>query len=145
MEFLRKNGALVTLSLLVILISYTLGFQSGEKSVSSLATGIENYDGRENTEIDFSPFWKAWNIIENKYVPASTTMDRVGDQEKLWGSIEGLAKSLGDPYTVFFPPVESEMFASDIRGNFEGVGMEVLAQDGSIRVIAPLKDSPASR
>ena len=67
------------------------------------------------------------------------------DQEKVYGAISGLTNSLGDPYTVFFPPVESEMFAADVRGNFEGVGMEVLAKDGVINVVSPLKNSPAER
>lgn len=95
--------------------------------------------------VDFAPFWRAWNLINEKYVSASTTTKTIDDQEKIWGAIEGLAESLGDPYTVFFPPVESKLFEADIRGNFEGVGMEVLAQDGAITVIAPLKNSPAER
>ena len=69
----------------------------------------------------------------------------MGDQKKVWGAIEGLTDSLGDPYTVFFPPVESKLFEADIRGNFDGIGAEILAQDGAITVIAPLKNSPAEK
>ncbi|MCR4279753.1 MAG: S41 family peptidase, partial [Candidatus Zambryskibacteria bacterium] len=106
--------------------------------------GIANGQS-EISKLDFAPFWKAWNVINEKYVPASTTGETISDQKKLYGAIQGLANSLGDPYTVFFPPVEAELFASDIRGNFEGVGMEIIAQEGAITVIAPLKDSPAFR
>ncbi|KKW15996.1 MAG: Carboxyl-terminal protease [Parcubacteria group bacterium GW2011_GWA2_50_10b] len=145
MAFLRKHGALLTVGVLIALAFYGAGFRAGEKALSSVATGVENPDGGSEAQVDFAPFWKAWNIINEKYVPASTTKEAVDNQEKVWGAIAGLAASLNDPYTVFFPPVESEMFASDIRGNFEGVGMEVLAQDGAITVIAPLKNSPAFR
>lgn len=144
MEFFRKHGALVALGLLIAFTFYNIGFNSGERAVPTTVANIENLE-EGNTDVDFGPFWKAWNIINEKYVPASTTVKSVTGEEKIWGAISGLADSLGDPYTVFFPPVESEMFQSDIRGNFEGVGMEVLAQDGSIRVIAPLKNSPAFR
>jgi carboxyl-terminal processing protease len=146
METLRKHGALVLLGIIIAAGSYNLGFNKGEESVpAAIAPALENRGEGEPSAIDFSPFWKAWNLINEKYVPASTTAKRVGDQEKVWGAIEGLAASLNDPYTVFFPPVESKLFESDIRGNFEGVGMEVLAQEGAITVIAPLKNSPAER
>jgi carboxyl-terminal processing protease len=144
MEFLRRHAALFILGVIIAVGSFNLGFNSGEKSLPTLAVGVKN---NENTleSVDFAPFWKAWNLISEKYVPASTTAKTVSNQEKVWGAIEGLAKSLGDPYTVFFPPVESKLFEADIRGNFEGVGMEILAQEGSITIIAPLKNSPAAK
>jgi len=145
MEFLRKHVALLALGAIIAVGSFNLGFNSGEKSLSTAVVDIENPNKDRPANVDFAPFWKAWNLINEKYVPASTTSETVDDQEKVWGAIKGLTSSLGDPYTVFFPPVESELFESDIRGNFEGVGMEVVAKDGAITVIAPLKDSPAAK
>ena len=145
MKFLKKNAALLVLGIIIAIGSFNLGFNSGEKSLSISISDVENRTDGEPINVDFAPFWKTWNIINEKYVSASTTAKTVSDQEKVWGAIEGLAKSLGDPYTVFFPPVQSSMFESDIRGNFEGIGAEVLAQDGAITVIAPLKDSPAAK
>ena len=145
MEFLRRHAALLILGVVIAIGSFNLGYRSGEESLSTTVVGVENTTEGESLSVDFSPFWKAWNLINEKYVPASTTAEQVGNQEKVWGAIGGLAESLNDPYTVFFPPVESSLFESDIRGNFEGVGMEVVAQDGAITVISPLKDSPAER
>ena len=145
MEFFKKHTALLIIGVLIAIGSFNLGFNSGEKSLSTAIVGIENATEGKPTNVDFAPFWKAWNLLNEKYVSASTTSKTVDNQEKVWGAIQGLTNSLGDPYTVFFPPVESELFESDIRGNFEGVGMEVVAKDGAITVIAPLKNSPASR
>lgn len=145
MEFLRKHGALLALGAIIAASFYTIGFNSGENSISTQVPALENIEEGQPAGVDFTPFWKAWNLISEKYVPASSTAKTVDDQDKVWGAIEGLASSLGDPYTVFFPPVESAMFESDIRGNFEGVGMEIVAQEGAITVIAPLKNSPAAR
>lgn len=144
MEFFRKHAAVLAAGALIAAAFYTIGYNSGEDSVNSVVANIE---GTENQplSVDFSPFWKAWNLINEKYVPASTTSETVTDQEKVWGAIQGLTDSLGDPYTVFFPPVEAELFESDIRGNFEGIGAEIVAQEGAITVIAPLRDSPAER
>lgn len=144
MEFLKRHGALLGIGLLIAFVSYNIGFRSGEESVPLSVTNVTNGQP-ESDDVDFSPFWKAWNVINEKYVPASTTSKAISNEEKLYGAIEGLAASLGDPYTVFFPPVESKMFEADIRGNFEGVGMEVLAESGAITVVSPLKDSPAFR
>ncbi|MEK7227656.1 MAG: S41 family peptidase [Patescibacteria group bacterium] len=145
MDLLKKHGALLTLGALIAFTFYNFGFHVGERALSTATVGIENPNPTSETTVDFAPFWKAWNVIDEKYVPASTTEKSVDEQQKVWGAISGLTASLEDPYTVFFPPVESEMFAADIRGNFEGVGMEVVAQNGAITVIAPLKNSPAFR
>jgi carboxyl-terminal processing protease len=92
--------------------------------------------------VDFTPFWKTWNLLDEKYNAADDTAD---PQERVWGAIQGMVASLGDPYTVFMPPEESEKFSSDISGLFQGVGMEIGVHDGVLTVIAPLKDTPAER
>ncbi|MEK7186721.1 MAG: S41 family peptidase [Patescibacteria group bacterium] len=145
MELLKKHQALIATGIAIAAIFFSLGLNAGEKRITTNVAGVENRTENQPSEVDFSPFWKAWNAINEKYVPASSTASVVNDQEKIWGAIEGLASSLDDPYTVFFPPIESALFESDIRGNFEGVGMEILAQDGALTVISPLKGSPAER
>lgn len=93
-------------------------------------------------EVDFAPFWKAWSVLEDKFAPAEKPTSR---QEMLWGAISGLTGSLHDPYTTFFPPQEKEIFESSIRGDFEGVGMEIGIRQNALTVIAPIKDTPAYR
>lgn len=104
----------------------------------------------EPNQVDFSPFWKAWNLIDEKYVAdngnnRSTTTKITTDQDKVWGAIGGLTASLGDPYSVFLSPDRKKRFEDDIRGNFSGVGMEVGVKDDILTVISPLPDSPAKR
>ena len=98
---------------------------------------------KNDAPADFSQFWKAWNIINEKYIP--TKHKAVSNQEKVWGAISGLANSLGDPYTYFLPPQEKSLFEQDVSGSFGGVGMQIGMKDGLITVIAPLKGSPAER
>ena len=145
MEFLRKHAGLLIVGAVIAVTFYNIGFTAGGKKLSIDRAGLENTEEGEPVSVDFKAFWKAWNLLNEKYVPASTTAKTVGDEEKVWGAIEGLTDSLGDPYTVFFPPVESKLFEADIRGNFDGIGAEILAQDGAITVIAPLKLSPAEK
>ena len=92
-------------------------------------------------EVDFNPFWKTWRLVEEKYAAP----DGIDRQKMVWGAIQGALKSLGDPYTVFFPPVEKKIFESEVRGDFEGVGMEIAVKKGVLTVVAPLKGTPALR
>ncbi len=80
-------------------------------------------------------------ILDAKYIKAGD----VTEQNKTYGSIQGLIQSYGDPYTAFFPPVQAKEFKSVVAGSFSGVGMEVALKDGVITVIAPLKKSPAEK
>jgi len=104
--------------------------------------GLENLETGQPEFVDFSAFWKAWNILNDRYM---ATKQIPTDQEKVYGAIGGLTVSLGDPYTVFFPPEEKKNFEADISGHFDGVGMEIDAREGVIVVVAPLKGNPAER
>ena len=92
---------------------------------------------------DFNQFWKAWNLINERYVPVKGK--EATNQEKVWGAIGGLAQSLQDPYSFFLPPKEKTLFEQDVNGSFGGVGMQIGLKDNIATVIAPLKDSPAER
>lgn len=96
-------------------------------------------------DVDFSGLYSAYRLLEANYQAASSTEEAVSSEERVWGAIQGLANSYGDPYTVFLPPEDKEIFESSIRGDFEGVGMEIGIRDGILTVIAPLKDTPAYR
>lgn len=102
--------------------------------------------------VDFAPFWKAWNTVDEKFVSvdarATSTEPRDPQKEaqkKVWGAIEGLVGSLGDPYSVFLPPSDAKIFEENIQGNFGGVGMEIGIRDSMLTVIAPLKNTPAEQ
>ena len=95
--------------------------------------------------VDFSKFWQAWALLDKNFVETHSSSTAPNEQEKLYGAIQGLTESYGDPYTVFLPPAEAKQFNEVIAGAFGGVGMEMGTRDGKITVIAPLKDSPAER
>lgn len=97
---------------------------------------------RSHSDVDLGTFWDVWDTLDQKFVVGSST-EPLSDREKLDGAIEGLVGSYDDPYTIYLPPKETEMFEDDISGNFEGVGMEVGERDGVLTVIAPLPESPA--
>jgi carboxyl-terminal processing protease len=127
--------------LVIIIMIFSLGSYIGEKKARNTALKSIAPNGVEITNEQLEPFWKVWTVLTEKYVEATTT----DSQKRIWGAIQGLAQSQGDPYTVFFPPVENKEFKSEIAGNFEGVGMEIGIKDGILTVISPIKSSPAEK
>lgn len=141
-EKLQAHSTVISIFIVLLLITFSIGYKTAAYSISqaALVSGVEHKDSPKG--VDFDAFWKAWNVINEKYVP-TTSSTTPTDQEKVYGAIQGLAASTGDPYTVFFPPVEAKAFDEQISGAFEGVGMEVDVKDGILTVIAPLKGTPA--
>jgi len=125
---------------LVALLAFGAGLLftgSGESRATMLTSGPE----AAPEGVDFEPVWKAWRLLDEKYVPASST-DVTSRQDRVWGVIEGLAESYDDPYTRFMPPQESKSFNEEISGSFGGVGIEIGIRDNILTVIAPLKGTP---
>ncbi len=92
-------------------------------------------------EVDFSLFWETWQVIQEKFVDKAN----ISTQDMIYGAISGMVESLDDPYTVFMEPDDTKRFIEDVKGSFEGVGMEVGVRNGQLTVIAPLEGTPAQK
>ncbi len=90
---------------------------------------------------DFSRFWEVWRRLETSYVDP-TKLDYA---KMTWGSMQGLAQSLEDPYTQYLPPAENKQANEDLNGAFYGVGIELGYREGSLAVVAPITGSPAEK
>jgi len=130
-------------SLVLATILFAFGFYMG-KSGSIEVKNVAFLNATSTESVDLEPFWKAWAVLDEKFVGHSSTTLKISGQDKIWGAIGGLTGSYDDPYTVFFPPVEAKIFEEEISGSFGGVGMEIGVEDGLLTVIAPLKNTPAS-
>lgn len=139
----KKKIISIVVSVLLVAGIFTGGalFGYSQRPAIEKVTSLFNKETPKPAEIDFSPFWVSWNTIKSKYA----TSDGFDDQKMVWGAIQGLVKSLGDPYSVFFPPQESKQFKEEMQGGFEGVGMEIAVKNNVLTVVAPLKGTPAFR
>lgn len=128
---------------LLVALFFGLGVYVGDRNRPAIdkVIGISNKEPQVATTVDFSPFWKAWNIINEK----SPEAGKITDQDRVYGAISGLVGSLNDPYSVFFNPEDSKDFEDQVSGNFSGIGLEVGLKDKVLTAIAPLKDTPAYR
>jgi len=152
LPFKKEGGTLFTTGMVAVIVSFALliGFALGFSYVAhSNGSGLLSEAPPEG--VDFAPVWKAWRVIDEKFVPASVATSTQSatstdpTQERVWGMIQGLAESLGDPYSFFLPPKENEIFEEDISGEFQGVGMEIAVRDAVLTVVSPLRGTPAER
>jgi len=127
--------------------SFWIGLQRGKSESASSAkimplenTLIINKNSSADT-LDFSLFWKVWDILKEKYVDSS----KLDVQKLFYGAIKGMLAATGDPYTSFFNPEENKKFNEDITGSFEGIGAEVGIKGGVLTIIAPLEGDPAEK
>jgi len=130
------------LGLVAVVIIYASGFYAGQQTVPSVSEvqGVSNKQ-MQISNVDFSIFWDAWRVLEQKFVGRQD----LNRQKMVYGAVEGMVASLGDPYTAFFSPEQSKLLEGDINGQFGGIGAEIGFQKGVLSIIAPLKDSPAEK
>lgn len=129
-------------AILISASSYYAGFQSGTLQPKNIIIKhVSNAENPDDVSADFSVFWEAWDKLKSEYINAS----EVSDQDLIYGAVEGLANAFGDPHTIFLSPSDSQTFYEDVRSNFSGIGAEIGIREDRLRVIAPLKDSPAEK
>lgn len=63
-------------------------------------------------------------------------------QDVVYGAIDGMLSEL-DPYSSFLPPQPLAHLEEETRGSFGGIGVSVGVDQGGMKVIAPIEDSPA--
>lgn len=101
---------------------------------------LESHDKDQPKDVNSDLFWEAWNLVTEKYVDPS----KVDTNKMIYGAISGMVKSLGDPFSSFMNPEESQQFSADMQGTFEGIGTEIGLKNNILTVIAPLEGTPAA-
>lgn len=131
----------------LLAVAFFAGFLVGNVRNSSLSGAqlfSELIQGRpeafKQEGLDASLFWEVWSTIADEYVEQPVNV-----RQAFYGALKGMVASLGDPYSIFLDPEETNDFNVEISGQFEGIGAEIGAKDSQIVVIAPLPESPAER
>jgi carboxyl-terminal processing protease len=135
--------------LLVITGVFGAGFylgnaQDGKSGRSPIAYSKEAKNaalGGPDDAFDFNLYFEVWDSLKTNYVDKNKLKDR----DLFYGSLEGLAASTKDPYTVFMSPNLTKEFYDDLSGTFDGIGAEIGMRNEMITVIAPLEGMPAQK
>ena len=131
----------------VAVIFFAIGFAVGQKKVAIEKKGlvpnitVTNELAPKNQTVDFSLFWKVFDTLPQRYLDKSA----IDGQKMMYGAIEGMVRSLGDPYTAFLDPKQNEAVKDELSGSYSGIGIQIgFDRDKRLAVIAPLTGTPAA-
>ncbi len=96
--------------------------------------GLAQVEGRAAPE--FGKLFAVYNRIKASYV------DPVDDDVLIKGAIDGMLSAL-DPHSSYLDGESLERLNTLIDGNYEGLGISVAMDDGAVKVISPMRGSPA--
>jgi len=83
-------------------------------------------------------FSRVMEMVRRSYV------EDVSDEKLIDGALNGMLTSL-DPHSTY---MDREMYGQmtvDTKGEFGGLGIEISAAEGGIRIVSPIEDTPADR
>ncbi|BAW79386.1 carboxyl-terminal protease [Candidatus Nitrosoglobus terrae] len=122
------------------LLAMTLGLVSGISLIFGSIVLAERSESK--TEAlpleELRAFSEIFGQIKRNYV------EPVDDKILIDGSIRGMLASL-DPHSAYLDPQAYKELRIGTSGEFGGLGIEVGMEDGFIRVVAPIDDTPAQK
>jgi carboxyl-terminal processing protease len=108
----------------------TIALTFGDEKVESLAPDKHS---------EFEKLYSTYDTIKDNYY------EEIDEEKLVDGAINGMIKSLDDPYSAYMDKKEASSFHESISSSFEGIGAEIQEQDGQIMVVSPIKGSPAEK
>ncbi len=76
--------------------------------------------------------------IKREYV------EPIEDKQLLTDAVKGMVSSL-DPHSTFLDKKDFSEMQEQTSGKFAGLGIEITSEDGLVKVLNPIEDSPAAR
>ena len=104
-------------------------FINPTQSISQSSTDDETYR-------QLSLFGDAFQLIRDDYV------EEIEDKTLISNAINGMLSSL-DPHSSYLPDDDFKKMRERTKGEFGGLGIEITMEDGYVKVVSPIDDTPA--
>jgi carboxyl-terminal processing protease len=91
-----------------------------------------------NAYYELNLFSEVFDHIRTEYV------EKADETKLVEAAVNGMLSSL-DPHSSYMNAKSLQEMQANIEGKFDGVGLEVSIQDGKIKVISPIAETPAER
>jgi len=125
---------LVTCVLLSLMMAVPVQAQSAERGSSSSTT-------KQNDDAFYEKLDLLMRIIERV---RTDYVDEVEDKEIIEAAIQGMLRSL-DPHSTYLNPDVYQQVRVQMEGEYGGLGIEVQMENGVVKVISPIDDTPAAK
>ena len=116
-------------------------FLSGTLLGLSLAVGLSAYALKDSEQIpfeDLQAFTEVFSKVKSDYV------EGVDEKKLIEDAIRGMLNGL-DPHSSYLNTTEFSDLKIGTTGQFGGLGIEVGMENGFVKVISPIDDTPAAR
>ena len=120
----KKMSAILRAGLLVSLVAL----------VPATTAGLAAVDGQ--VAPGFEKLFTVYQLIKADYV------DKTDDDKLVKGAIDGMLASL-DPHSDYLEGPSLERLDTMIDGSYAGLGLSVGLDYGAVKVVSPLRGSPA--
>lgn len=114
--------------------------------LSTATLAQQNSDTRTaNQQAGVSDTYKALNLFGDVFEQVRANyVDQVDDRKLIEYSLNGMLSNL-DPHSNYMTDEETKAMSIQNRGEFGGLGIEVTMENGVVKVVAPIDDTPAAR
>src|SRR3989344_1023493 len=113
----------LVIAILLVLLGGVIGFQVGTgknvPGVSQVLQAIPQFSRiinvkvpQDKSNVDFSQFWVVWQRLEGSYLDPQ----KLDAKKMVYGAIQGMVASLGDPYTLYLPPEDQKRTTESLQG-----------------------------
>ncbi|MDQ6957822.1 MAG: S41 family peptidase [Mariprofundaceae bacterium] len=125
MKMLRK---MVLIAVAVMIIA---GGVTAWNLMAEQASAATNYK-------QLQKFSQVMEMVRRSYV------EKITDEKLIDGALSGMLSNL-DPHSTYMNKDMYKQMQVDTSGKFGGLGIEISAAEGGIRIVAPIEDTPAWR
>ena len=121
------------------LLAGAVGTLAGIAVTTQFAGPIVAQESGKNASVyeQLDLFGNVFERVRSDYV------EQVDDKKLIEAAINGMLTSL-DPHSSFLSAKDYEDMQTQTRGSFGGLGIEVGQEDGLVKVISPIDDTPAA-
>ncbi|MDD5266501.1 MAG: S41 family peptidase [Methylococcales bacterium] len=129
----KKAGYILSLGIMLGVLMGICGSVFAERSNGEAATDTEALPYE-----DLRTFTEIFGRIKRDYV------EPVSDKKLLEDAVRGMLSGL-DPHSAYLVPEEYQELKEGTTGQFGGLGIEVTMENGFIKVVSPIDDTPAQK
>lgn len=104
-----------------------------------VANKVVELPGTGNAEGDIKSFKRAFELVRTTYYP-----EKKKSRDLAYAAIGGMMRPL-DPHSALMTPEFFKELKMETRGEFQGIGIEIMMRDGELTVVSPIEGTPASR
>ncbi len=140
MKFFMEEGDMIRINKRKFLAAFIVLLLAG--TLVLLTTGIligqEVAQSRSDTYEDLKAFAQALELVKRNYVENPNSKDLIE------GAIRGMLAGL-DPHSSYMAERAFKEMSMDIKGEFQGVGIQIGVKNAMLTVIAPIEGTPGDK